>query len=194
MAFDATYLTCTLSQLELHGTRGIVGGMWFPDSMENSFISLEADGKEEIDMSEVLKSSTMLECVVWDPNVRRKLPLPVCSLPVQHNFAGTGATYRGCMYILKTIGKVLAAANGTVKGVTFDSHGSHMWVRRCLHGQFRGINKADLADVEFFGKLRYENLPEHGLPRLPIRVAKHEDQVVWGLCGICSLLAPAKSS
>lgn len=181
MAFDCTYLTTTLSQLQLHSQRGMVGGMWFPDQMENSFLSLD----NPIDMKKVLKASTMLEVMVWDPSLRRKLPIPIASLPVQHNFSGSGASHRGCYYMLRTIGKIMAQNNGTVKGLLFDAHGSHMYVRRCLHGQFDGLCREDFADIEFFGDLVYEPVPEHGLPRFPISIAKYKNEVVWGLCGIC---------
>ena len=46
LAFDATYLTSTLSQMQLRGRRGMVGGMWYPDAdaeVENAFVPLDSD-------------------------------------------------------------------------------------------------------------------------------------------------------
>ena len=55
LAFDATYLTSTLAQMQLRGRRGMVGGMWYPDAeeeIENSFVPLEGDN---VDISKAHK-------------------------------------------------------------------------------------------------------------------------------------------
>ena len=171
----------------LNNERGMVGGMWFPDDTSNSFLNLE----ESVDFAKVLKSSSMLETVIWDPNLRKRITVPICSLPVQHMFGGVGASHRASWYILSAMGKIMNHSNGVLRGLCFDSHGSHGYVRRALHGQISsGGGKAglDLSDIEFFKDLTFEEV-ETPLPRFPIAIAKYQGSVVWGLCGVCALSA-----
>ena len=184
MAFDATYLTNTLSQMRLHGQRGLVGGTWSPgpEGSRNAFCSME---DEDVDVTGIVKSSTMLEFLCWCPTSRRKCPLSVCSLPVEHNFAGAGAGQRGNFYMLEVVGQVMSKNGGGVKALVFDAHGTHQHIRRVLHGQVGNIPASDLKAIPFFGELSYEDLPQTSLPRLPIKVAKHGGEIVYGIPGVC---------
>lgn len=100
MAFDATYLTGAFSQIELHEQRALVGGVWNPESMANSFLPIS----EQLDIRGISRARSMLEFLLWDPSAKRKLPLSICSLPAQHNFHGANAHHRGNWYTLETIG------------------------------------------------------------------------------------------
>ena len=94
----------------------------------------------DLKVSSIPRASTMLECVSWCPSLKRKLPLSVVSVPVQHNFAGAGGALRGCFYMAEVMGKVLLHSNGIIRAVVFDAHGSHALIRRLLHGELHGLN------------------------------------------------------
>ena len=184
VAFDGTYLTSTLCQMTLHGSRGLVGGTWGPTTKANSFLSLEPDA--ELNVAAVKKSANMMEFLCWDPSARRKCTLPLLSLPVEHNFAGAGAEKRGNWYILETVGAFLERNQDTILGVIFDAHGTHQYVRRVLRGNLGNIDRHDLRDIPFFGKITYEELPSNCLPRIPIRIAKHDGKPVHAFAGVCA--------
>eukprot|EP00438_Fugacium_kawagutii_P028424 Skav221014 [mRNA] locus=scaffold2350:235252:241894:- [translate_table: standard] len=183
LAFDATYLTSTLSQLELHGQRALVGGQWTPNLMEKAFIPLE--NIEDTNIKSIQRSSTMMECLVWDPSLRQKLPLSVCSVPIPTSFSGTGATHRGCFFMMELMAKVLSQSAGIVRCLVFDGHGSHQYVRRFMHGQHSGLCVEDIKALEFFGELEFVALPPNPLPRPPGRNA---DSVGFARVALC--LAP----
>ena len=182
MAFDATYLTATLCQMRLHGQRGLVGGMFSTDNDQSCFFPM----KDDVEFLSIPKASTMLECLAWEPNLEHKLPLAVASIPVQHSFAGAGATHRGNFYMLEVLGKVLDASAGLVLGVVFDAAGQHQYVRRLVHGCLDGLPMEAIQQLPFWKEIQYECLPKHPLPRLPIQICKIKGQTFWALCGICS--------
>lgn len=182
LAFDATYLTSTLTQMQLNNVRGMVGGIWSPDQPSNAFLPLD----DELDFNKVVKAASVLEMLVWDPTMKKKIPLPICEVPLQHNFSGTGASHRGNWYMAGLVGSVMAKSNNLIKGVVFDSHGTHGYIRKLLHGQVEGLEMEDVRNLPWFGKLEYTPLPECCLPRLPIAIAKHEGETVLGIPGCCS--------
>ena len=100
LAFDATYLTSTLTQMQLNNVRGMVGGIWSPDQPSNAFLPLD----DELDFNKVVKAASVLEMLVWDPTMKKKIPLPICEVPLQHNFSGTGASHRGNWYMAGLVG------------------------------------------------------------------------------------------
>ena len=184
LAFDCTYLTSTVSQMKLGGRIGLVGGMFNHDNPDSAFTPMS----DEIDIKKVARASQMMEFVAWDPCLKRKHVLSLCSLPVQHSFTGSGAHHRGCWYVLELVGRVLQSDHGFVKGLLFDQHGTHMFIRKCLHGQIADLNADTLKNTPFFGELRYEQVWENCLPRLPIAICRFRDQVIWGLGGACALV------
>ena len=137
---------------------------------------------------QVRKASTMLEMIVWDPCSRIKQPLSVANVPAEHNFRGTGATFRGNLYTLETVGKVLQFNADTVLAIIFDAHGSHVFCRKLLHGQLEKLHWDDLKHVPFFSELKFSPLPTCSLPRLPIQVTTHKGHVIWGIPGVCDLV------
>ena len=185
VAFDATYLTSTLCQMRLHNKRGLVGGTWKPEAMDQSFISLE---DENLEIGSINKSANMLEFLAWDPGAKTKLTLPLLTLPVEHSFQGANASMRGNWYMLETVGRFMAANHGLVKALIHDAHGSHTLVRQVLHGQLDNIPAKDLKNVPWFVELTFEALPKNCLPRLPIMLAKHAGEYVYDVPGICVLV------
>eukprot|EP00435_Cladocopium_sp_Y103_P036995 s1840_g9.t1 len=183
LAFDCTYLTATVSQMQLGGRRGLVGGMFNHENPDSAFIPMT----DEIDIKKVPRASQMMEFVAWDPCLRRKHVLSLCSLPVQHSFTGSGAQHRGCWYVLELVGNVLKADHGFVKGLLFDQHGTHMFIRKCLHGQTDDLNAETLKGIPFFGELQYEQVWDNCLPRLPISICRYKGEIIWGLGGFICL-------
>ena len=69
MAFDGTYLTPTLSQIQTHERHGLVGGRWTSENKENAFVSLEEDG---VDVSGVPRANTMMSSCAGTPQPERR--------------------------------------------------------------------------------------------------------------------------
>ena len=184
MAFDATYLTAGLSQACLHGRRGLVGGAFQIGQSDVAFLDLESD---DIDVSVVPRAKALLDFVTWDPQGRDKCPMSVCALPVEHTFRGAHATHRGCWTVLETVGTVLQASLNLVRGISFDAHTTHGFVRKCVHGQFEDIDSEELLKIPFFSDLKHQPLPKNDLPRLPMKVCMHKGDVFWAMPGPCRL-------
>lgn len=180
-AFDCTYLTATLCQFKVGEKKGLVGGTWLLEKPDNAFVSLTDD----LDIGTFKKSTTMLETLLWDPSSKGKHPLSICSVPIEHNWGGGMGTYRGCMYMLHALGTILKENDGLIRGLVFDGHGTHQFIKKLLHGQVSSLPMLDIASVPFFGEIRHRPLPPHSLPRFPIELAFHGDEVIWALPGVC---------
>ena len=98
------------------------------------------------------------------------------------------STLRGGFVVLQTVGMMLAASGGIVCGVCFDAHGTHQLVRRAFHGQLSQEEAVDVEEVPFFGALKYEEV-KCDLPRFPMKISRWEDEVVYGITGVCDLAA-----
>lgn len=109
-------------------------------------------------------------------------------MPIQQNFENVQGSFRGSWYILDTIGQLLSSAGGEiVRGVVFDAATTHSFVRRCFHGEIADLDPDELRSTPFFGSLVYSPLPRNSLPRLPVKIATIDGQVVWGVPGACNL-------
>lgn len=183
MAFDCTYLTSTLSHVELHSRRGMVGGVWSMEDPMNSFIELT----EETNVGAIRKASSMCEFLLWDMSAKKKSPLSICSLPVEVNFSGCFSGYRGNMYMLNLTGLVLKENDGLIKAVVCDAHGTHSYLKKLMFGQLQTLPMEDIQQVPFWSEITFEDLPQHKLPHLPIKIAKHGEEVLWGIPGVCDL-------
>lgn len=161
----------------------MVGGIWDASSTAQSFLPLDDD----LDISKAEKAKTMLEMLVWDPSLKRRNALSVCSLPIRDSFAGVGGTKRGNHYMLEVVGTALSHSSSLIKAVVCDSHGSHCFIKKCLFGNLDGLNLEDIRAIPFFGQLQYEFLEPNCLPRLPIMICKHHGEIVYGLPGACYL-------
>lgn len=187
MAFDATYLLRRLCQVTMHGATGLIGGIWAADETDASLKKLQDD----FNIRDVPKASSILEFLCWDMSARRKACLSACALPVQTNFAGVRGTHRGSWYILNVVGTVLATPGSEcIKGVVFDAATTHGLVRKAFFGCIHDFDETELRATPFFGELRYQDLPQHDLPRLPVKLARYKQEIVWGIPGVCFLAVP----
>ena len=65
--------------------------------------------------------------------------LPMCEVPIEHNWGGSNAEFRGNMYMMHVVGKVMEKSNGSIAGLVFDAHGTHDYLKKVLHGQVDGL-------------------------------------------------------
>ena len=169
--------------MQLHQKRGLVGGVWTEATPFNAFIDLEND---DINVRCVVKATTMLEFVVWDPSSKKKSVLSMASMPISSNFHGIQSTFRGNWAILAIVGQFVDASDGLLKGLIFDAHCAHSYVRKLLLGQLQGIDMNEVKHIPFFKDLRYKSLPESRFPKLPVAICLHRDEAFWCLPGVCS--------
>ena len=186
-AFDATYITATLNQAEINQKRGLVGGVFDADHPEQCFVPLEGD--HSIDISTISKSSSMLEFVAWEPTAPKKTPMSLLSLPIEVQFGGSGAESRGNYYMASLIGKFMEYSNGTIKALVCDNHSTHQVLRRCMHGQLSSDEAINVLEIPWFGKLHHSDVPANCLPRFPMRIAHHGEDIVYMLTGVCPLVS-----
>lgn len=89
--------------------------------------------------------------------------------------------------MLLLLGKVLASGSWTIQGITFDGHNAHAYIKECLYGHFEKLDQNALAEVPFWSSVRYEDLPHHCLPHLPLKICMVDDEPIWPLAGPCIL-------
>ena len=166
--------------MKLADTPAMVGGCWSPETPHQAFIPLETD----VDVTDVQRSGQMLETLLWDPCGVKACPLSMCSLPVKHNFSGQLASYRGSLYMLECIGKILLHDQNVVRGLVFDSAGSHLLLRNIMFGVLDDIPEEDLLAIPWFGQLEWRDLPASSLPRLPAAISLCQGEAVWCLPGM----------
>ena len=171
----------------MHGKVGLVGGAFDPDKEGQAFVDLEQD---DTDTHGIVRASSMLEVLCWDPCGTVKAPLSVASLPLESALGGAGSQRSGWI-MLEIIGQILESSGKVVKGITFDAHGSHQIIRKVLHGQFQDISEESIKNTPFFKELVFIPLPKNDLPRLPIQVCLHQKEPFYGQTGPCSL-SPVK--
>ena len=148
----------------------------------NSYIDLSS---ENIDVLQIPKAKSVLEFLVWDPAGHQKLPLPVCTLPVEHSFRGARGTHKGCWTMLELVGRVLKASGNLLRGLTFDSHCTHLFIKKVIHGQLSDIDMQELMRIPFFSELKYKPMPKNNLPRLPVAICLHEGDAFYAINGPC---------
>ena len=145
----------------LDGERGLIGGCWTPEAPKNAWVSME---NADVDVKGMSRAELMMHFTIWNPASRKKLPLSLCSVPLDKSFAeSTGNSARASYAMLQLLGQVLSKDNGCLIGVCFDAHGSHSWIRKILHGQHDGhdgVDPAIVASIPFFSELTFTDLPE----------------------------------
>lgn len=121
--------------------------------------------------------------LLWDPSAKEQIVLPVAELPVHI------ADLDG-KFVLQILDRILSECSDVVHSIVFDAAGGHQVVRRLLMGVGTAEDMALLQDpaLKFFPRIQYVDLPEHGLPRLPVRLALFEGEVLAPLCGPCALM------
>ena len=145
----------------LEGERGLLGGCWTPEAPKNAWIGME---NADLDVKGMSRAELMMHFTTWDPAGRKKVPLSLCSVPLDKSFAdSTGNSARGSYAMLHLLGQILSKDSGCVIGVCFDAHGSHQWIRKILHGQHEaqnGVDPAVVASIPFFCDLTFTDLPQ----------------------------------
>ena len=184
LAFDCTYLTQSLCSMELHGAKAMVGGTWTQENPNNSFLEL----KEDTDIGNVRKSASMCEFLLWSMSSKRKTPISVASVPVEHNFSGPMSGYRGNMYMCNLLGLVMEQNDSLVKAVVCDSASTHQYIRKLLFGQCDTLPMEDIMELPFWRGLQWKDLPTHCLPRLPVRICYSGGEPLWQVPGVCLLV------
>lgn len=89
--------------------------------------------------------------------------------------------------VLLSIGRLMEAGAWVIRGITFDGHFAHGYLKECLYGHFCKLNPADLESVPFWSKVSWTELPRHALPHLPLKICVYDDEPIWGLAGPCFL-------
>lgn len=87
--------------------------------------------------------------------------------------------------MLQVVGKLLQGARWLIRGITFDGHLANTFFREALRGHFHALKEEDLRTVPFFNEVRYQDMPLHPLPRLPMRICTFQNEPVWGISGCC---------
>lgn len=169
--------------MRLHQKRGLVGGTWSSQTTSNAFVDLET---EDLEVGTVQKSSTMLECLVYDPCARNKICVSVAAVPIEHSWTSANASARGNLYMLECIGMLLAKNGGCVRGLVCDSHGTHQHIKSILMGNFSVVPQETLRSLPWFSELSSRPLPPNSLPRLPVAIVLHQEEAVWMLPGVCA--------
>ena len=93
--------------------------------------------------------------------------------------------------MLFVMDKVMTAASHLTFGLIFDAATAHQMLKRLLLGVPSAEDRRAVEDpsmeLTFFNKLEFRDLPEHGLPRLPMRRVFVDGKPYTPLPGPCSL-------
>ena len=121
--------------------------------------------------------------LVWDPCSPIKVPLPCVEIPVHI------ADFNGKL-VLKMLDEFMAAANEVVKVLIFDGHGAHYVVRRLMFGVPTAEDTAlvQAAGCKFFSRIKYKEVPENPLPRLPLKLAVVDGETYHCFPAACFLV------
>ena len=84
-----------------------------------------------------------------------------------------------------TISRLMKEGGLLIKGLTFDSAHAHRYIKEALFGTFETLDADKLQEVDWWKNLKYEPLPPHAMPRLPLKICKDGDESVWCLPGVC---------
>lgn len=176
--------------MELHGRRGLVGGMWAPDANSQGFLTLE----KSLDISGIRRAATMLEFVLFDPGSTQKSVLSVASIPIEHSFSGANAEMRGCMYMCRILNSLMEASNGTIQGLVCDSASTHQYIKKYIHGQHQTLPVSDIRELSWFRKIVFKPMPECEIPRMPMQIAYVDGEPIWAIPGVCTSTKVVKGS
>ena len=86
---------------------------------------------------------------------------------------------------MMVLGRFLKASSYLIKCITFDAHHSHKFIRQALFGSFESFHQGLLSEWEFWKEVEYQELPPHNLPRLPLKICRHEGRSIVPLPGAC---------
>lgn len=89
--------------------------------------------------------------------------------------------------MLKVVATLMEHGHWLIKGLTFDAHHSHRFLKEALFGAFDRLREEELRELPFWSSIEYQDLPRHCLPRLPLRIPLFQDESIWCLAGSCTL-------
>ena len=110
---------------------------------------------------------------------------------MSHSLENTSSTFPHSEEVLRMVGRLMAEGSQFIKALAFDAHHSHKYLREVLLGDFRTISAESLQGIEWFEKLRWMDLPQHALPRLPLKICLFGNLSVVALPGPCCLVLVA---
>ncbi|CAK9028794.1 Uncharacterized protein SCF082_LOCUS18513, partial [Durusdinium trenchii] len=132
--------------------------------------------------AELEKSSlpVPMQILCWDPMAETQMVLPAAELPLHCADIDAKA-------VLRIVDAFMIQAHHFVRALVFDGATQHQALRRICYGNLTEQDKQLLQDpaLRFFSRLAHTPLPEHDLPRLPIRVPSFEGEPFFCLGGPC---------
>ena len=188
-AMDGTYLIKQLQQLKHRGEPYLVGCPWSPNDETTGLIPLASP---TTDIRKCPRAPMMMEFLTWDPNSTTRRTLSIASMPMAlaaTRKEGETLTYAGNMEMLRVVGRLMETAHWIIKGLTFDAHHSHRFIKDVLFGSFHHCSKETVSDIPFFRDLVYHSLPRHHLPYLPVKLCLHQQEAIWCLAGTCAFIS-----
>lgn len=90
--------------------------------------------------------------------------------------------------MLLVISRLMRSSHWILKGIAFDAHHSHRFLRDVLLGAFELCSREMISDIEWFKDLDFLPLPPHELPRLPLQICLDHNEPFWCLSGACGLV------
>ena len=94
--------------------------------------------------------------------------------------------------MLLVISRLMRSSHWILKGIAFDAHHSHRFLRDVLLGAFELCSREMISDIEWFKDLDFLPLPPHELPRLPLQICMDHGEPFWCLSGACGLVLKAE--
>lgn len=142
------------------------------------------------------KSYINAEFLAWCPSSKTKMPLPMCEVPIEHNWSGPNAEFPGNTYILHVVGKVMEKSSGSIAGLVFDAQGTH-----ALHSGSCGVSwhvrseksparpsgwspMEEISQIPFSRSLSYGELPVFGDTSIYSRLELSSQSFVRELGGV----------
>ena len=118
--------------------------------------------------------------VCWDPSAAISVTLPLAEMPVHIADFDT-------KFLMRAVDIFMSEAHPYIKVLICDSHKSHTALRRIMFGMPTDADKILLYenDFKFLSKLKFQDLPEHDLPRLPTRLVTFEGEAYHLMPGCC---------
>ena len=126
------------------------------------------------------RQHSRLQFLCWDPCMKKSLAIPAAEMPYHIAEYDT-------QWVLLAVDKFMEEAAPYVRCLVCDSHGSHLLLRRLFFGTMTPDDKivVDKLNLNWLSKVKHEALPEHSLPRLPVRIASVNGEVYNLLGGPC---------
>lgn len=124
-----------------------------------------------------------LSILVWDPCAQKQIALPAAEIPYHC------ADYDG-RFVVRALDRFLFASAPYLRAIVFDAATAHQLLRRAFFGTLTDQDTRILNDptLKFFNRLHYKPMPEHILPRLPIKLAFFEGEAFCALPAPCGFI------